>query len=58
MRLTNSYDDRSLGAVLVASIADCEVYNPVKGSVTVGSPVGQINRPFESHGRFCDRWGQ
>jgi LEA14-like dessication related protein len=55
VRLPVSFEYRSLGLVLVQLITQGEVNYKVKGDVTVGTPVGDFNRPFESAGRFNAR---
>lgn len=55
VRLPVSFEYRSLGLVVVQLITQGEVNYRVKGDVTVGTPVGDINRPFESAGRFNAR---
>lgn len=55
VRLPVSFEYRALGLVVVQLITQGEVNYRVKGDVTVGTPVGDINRPFESAGRFNAR---
>ncbi|MBI3789559.1 MAG: LEA type 2 family protein [Gemmatimonadetes bacterium] len=55
VRLPVAFEYRSLGMVVVQLITQGEVNYKVKGDVTVGTPIGDFNRPFESAGRFNAR---
>ena len=55
VRLPVSFEYRSLGLVLVQLITQGEVNYKIKGDVTVGTPIGDFNRPFESSGRYNAR---
>ena len=58
VRLPVSFDYQSVGMVIVQLVTMGEVNYRVKGDVTVGTPIGDINRPFDATGRFNARRGR
>ncbi len=58
VRLPVSFEYRTLGMVIVQLLTQGEVNYRVKGDVTVGTPVGELNRPFDATGRFNARRGR
>ncbi len=58
VRLPIAFEFRTLGMVIVQLMTQGEVNYRVKGDVTVGTPVGDFNRPFDATGRFNARKGR
>ena len=58
VRLPVAFEFRTLGMVVVQLMTQGEVNYRVKGDVTVGTPVGDFNRPFEATGRYNARKGR
>ena len=58
VRLPVAFEFRTLGMVVVQLVTQGEVNYRVKGDVTVGTPIGDFNRPFETTGRYNARKGR
>ncbi len=58
VRLPVAFEYRTLGMVVVQLVTQGEVNYRVKGDVTVGTPIGDFNRPFEAAGRYNARKGR
>ena len=58
VRLPVSFDYRTVGMVIVQLVTMGEVNYRVKGDVTVSTPLGEFNRPFDATGRFNARRGR
>ena len=58
VRLPVAFEYRNLGLVLMQLVTQGEVNYRVKGDVTFGTPIGELNRPFDAIGRFNARRGR